>query len=224
MDILRLEWFDVPFKVSTSDNHNNIATKSQPVHTYTEFMCWQLTYNVAFYPVKIFDIPYKMLLTIKRFWPLISVLSFTKKISRKWQNTKQRQLHPNAIRIKIWPMCDAAYFWTDPGVVKSSWLQKRQRKLAQQPNLSSVVSLGSLPTSSSLSDDLAPLLPQPIPARKLLSDTILGRSSPRSWTSSTLLETAPPVVVVRVVAHPVVDLGLVVVMVVHAVVDLWLVA
>jgi len=33
MDILRLEWFDVPFKVSTSDNHNNIATKSQPVHT-----------------------------------------------------------------------------------------------------------------------------------------------------------------------------------------------
>ena len=39
MDILRLEWFDVPFKVSTSDNHNNIATKSQPVHTYTEFMC-----------------------------------------------------------------------------------------------------------------------------------------------------------------------------------------
>ena len=37
MDILRLEWFDVPFKVSTSDNHNNIATKSQPVHTYTKY-------------------------------------------------------------------------------------------------------------------------------------------------------------------------------------------
>jgi len=85
MDILRLEWFDVPFKVSTSDNHNNIATKSQPVHTYKVYkvyiykVCWQLTYNVAFYPVKIFDIPYKMLLTIKRFWSLISVLSFTKK-------------------------------------------------------------------------------------------------------------------------------------------------
>ena len=36
-------------------------------------------YNVAFYPVKIFDIPYKWFLTIKRFWSLISVLSFTKK-------------------------------------------------------------------------------------------------------------------------------------------------
>ena len=163
-----------------------------------------------------------MLLTIKRFWSLISVLSFTKKISRKWQNTKQRQLHPNAIRIKIWPMCDAAYFWTDPCAVKSSWLQKRQRKLAQQPVLSSVVPLGGLPTSSFLSDDLSPLLPQPLSARELLSDTILGRNSSRSWTSSTLLQTAPPVVVVRVVAHPVIDL--VVVMVVHAIVDLRLVA
>jgi len=103
-------------------------------------------------------------------------------------------------------------------------LQKLKRRLAQQPVLSSVVSLGSLPTSYSLSDDLSPLLPQPLPARKLLSDTILGRSSPRSWTSSTLLETAPPVVVVWVVAQPVVDLGLVVGMVVHAVVDLRLVA
>ena len=121
-------------------------------------------------------------------------------------------------------MCDAAYFRTDPGVVQSSWLQKRQRRLAQQPVLKSVVSLGSLATSDSLSDDLAPLLPQPIPARELLSDTILGRNSPRSWTSSTLLETAPPVVVVRVVAHPIVHLGLVVGMVVHAVVDLRLVA
>ena len=187
-------------------------------------MCWQLPYNVAFYPVKIFDIPYKMLLTIKRFWSLISVLSFTKRISRKWQNTKQRQLHPNAIRIKIWPMCDAAYFWTDPCAVQSSWLQKLKRRLAQQPVLSSVVSLGSLPTSSSLSDDLSPLQPQPIPARELLSDTILGRNSSRSRTSSTLLETAPPVVVVWIVAHPVVHLGLVVGMVVHAVVDLRLVA
>ena len=121
-------------------------------------------------------------------------------------------------------MCDAAYFRTDPGAVQSSWLQKRQRRLAQQPDLSSVVSLGSLPTSDSLSDDLSPLLPQPISARELLSDTILGRSSPRSWTSSTLLETAPPVVVVWVVAQPVVDLGLVVGMVVHAIVDLRLVA
>jgi len=103
-------------------------------------------------------------------------------------------------------------------------LQKLQRKLAQQPVLISVIVLESLPTSDSLSDDLSPLLPQPISARELLSDTILGRNSPRSWTSSTLLETAPPVVVVRVVAHPIVDLGLVVGMVVHAIVDLRLIA
>ena len=128
------------------------------------------------------------------------------------------------IKIKIWPMCDAAYFRTDPGVVQFSWLKKRQRRLARQPVLICVASLGSLPTSYSLSDDLAPLLPQPISARELLSDTILGRSSPRSRTSSTLLETAPPVVVVRVVAHPAVHLGLVVGMVVHAIVDLRLVA
>lgn len=124
------------------------------------------------------------------------------------------------IKIKIGPMCDAAYFRTDPGVVQSSWLQKRQRKLAQLPVLSSVVSLGNLPTSDSLSDDLSPLLPQPLPARELLSDTILGRSSSRSRTSSTLLETAPPVVVVWIVAHHVVHLGLVVGMVVDAIVDL----
>jgi len=166
-----------------------------------------------------------MVLTIdnKILVPDISLI-FHKKISRKWQNTKQRQLHPNVIKIKIGPMCDAAYFWTDPSAVQSSWLQKRQRWLARLPVLSSLVSLGSLPTSDSLSDDLPPLLPQPLPARQLLSDTILGRSSPRSWTSSTLLETAPPVVVVWVVAHPVVHLGLVVGMVVHAIVDLRLVA
>jgi len=76
--------------------------------------------------------------------------------------------------------------------------------------------------SDSLSDDLAPLLPQPVSARQLLSDTILGRNSSRSRTSSTLLETAPPVVVVRVVAHPIIDLE--VVMVVDAIVDLRLVA
>jgi len=121
-------------------------------------------------------------------------------------------------------MCDAAYFRTDPGAVQSSWLQKRQQKLAQQPVLICVVSLGSLLMSDSLSDDLAPLLPQPVSARQLLSDTILGRNSSRSRTSSTLLETAPPVVVVWVVAHPVVHLGLVVGMVVHAIVDLRLVA
>jgi len=32
METLRLEWFYVPLKVSISDNHNNIATKSQPFH------------------------------------------------------------------------------------------------------------------------------------------------------------------------------------------------